>query len=107
MAKYEKLRARALGNPLVLALLLLPFFKPDGLIWLVPALDIALTAWKAGALVCILALWAIRPRLSKMGVALGLYYCLVVGCNFLNRFRYDSLFFLIVNLAGLVLLLES
>lgn len=107
LKKIDGLRARALADPVIVALLILPFFKPMGLISLLVAADWALIAAKGVALLVIAAFFLARPRLSPVTVLLGVYQVLLLAGTVMNGGSLAEWAYGASGVAGVCLLMEQ
>lgn len=105
--KIDALRARALSNPALVALLLLPFFKPMGLISLSAAADWVLVAAKGAALLVIAAFFLAHPRFSPVTVLMGAYQALLLASTVLGGGSWVNWAFDASGVAGVCLLVEQ
>lgn len=100
MERLNKFRVWLLGNPLLVALLFAPFFRPGCLNDL---FDWIYVCWKGVSMLCIVACFLARPKLSALTVLLAAYQILLAAMT-LIRASGESLSSWMFTTASIVML---
>lgn len=106
MEKLNKLRMQMLGNPIVLIVLFLPYFKPYGLTSSAPMYDWTFVAWKGLSLLCTVVLFMSRPKVSAITVLMGIYQAILLVSTVIQRSSWMEACYTAGSAAGFFLLLE-
>ena len=106
LKKLDALRVKALGNPLTVALLMAPFFKPIGVVWASGAVDWLYVIWKGLAGLLIAGMFLSRPRVSVVTVLLGIYQWLLLVSTAANNGDFAGWLYGAVSVGLFCLLME-
>lgn len=87
--KINDLREKILSSPWIVALLILPFFKPYYFFHSYAVLDWSMVAWKGVSMLVIAVCFLAKPKLSLVSVLLGAYQVVMVLCALYNHHEFS------------------